>query len=307
MTYCKETGNDYHMKHIVYLTTNLVNSKKYIGVHQTDDPETFDGYLGCGIYAAHRIKNPDTPFQKAVLKYGAESFRRETLFVFENRDEAYEKEHELVNIEWISRDDTYNVAIGGACSLAPQVPIYQYAATGEYITTQESLAEAGNSFGVSGQNISRAATNKHQSCGYLWSFKLSDYVNPDDYFIEKNKKFVDVVDLQTGEKKIHISLTEAANMIGCYVTTVKRGIIYSRAIYKRYKCTWNQEFLNDDKKVRDYVVREARKVGQYGSDGELIKVYNSVREAKKVASGVPLVLSGDRKRAGGYMWKYMDN
>lgn len=99
------------MKHIVYLTTNLVNSKKYIGVHQTDDPETFDG---CGIYAAHRIKNPDTPFQKAVLKYGAESFRRETLFIFEDRDEAYEKEHELVNIEWISRDDTYNVAIGVA-------------------------------------------------------------------------------------------------------------------------------------------------------------------------------------------------
>lgn len=96
-------------------------------------------------------------------------------------------------------------------------------------------------------------------------------------------------------------------MIGCHVTTVKRGIIYSRAIYKRYKCTWNQEFLNDDKKVRDYIVREARKVGQYGSDGELIKVYNSVREAKKIASGVPLVLSGDRKRAGGYMWKYIDN
>lgn len=176
------------MKHIVYLTTNLVNSKKYFGVHQTDDPETFDGYLGCGIYAAHRIKNPDTPFQKAVLKYGAESFRRKTLFIFENRDEAYEKEHELVNIEWISRDDTYNVAIGGACSLAPLVPIYQYAVTGEYITTCESLTEAGNSFGVSGQNISRAATNKHQSCGYLWSFELLDRVNPDDYFIEKKQK-----------------------------------------------------------------------------------------------------------------------
>lgn len=295
------------MKHIVYLTTNLVNSKKYIGVHQTDDPETFDGYLGCGIYAAHRIKNPDTPFQKAVLKYGAESFRRKTLFIFENRDEAYEKEHELVNIEWISRDDTYNVAIGGACSLAPLVPIYQYAVTGEYITTWESLTEAGNSFGVSGQNISRAATNKHQSCGYLWSFELLDRVNPDDYFIEKNKKFVDVVDLQTGEKKIHISLTEAANMIGCHISTINRGVTYSRVIYKRYRCAWNQEFLNDDKKVRNYAVGVAKKVGQYGSDGELIKVYDSVREAKKVASGVPLVLSGNRKRAGGYMWKYIDN
>lgn len=189
------------MKHIVYLTTNLVNSKKYIGVHQTDDPETFDGYLGCGIYAAHRIKNPDTPFQKTVLKYGAESFRRKTLFIFENRDEAYEKEHELVNIEWISRDDTYNVAIGGACSLAPLVPIYQYAVTGEYITTWESLTEAGNSFGVSGQNISRAATNKHQSCGYLWSFELLDRVNPDDYFIEKTKSLSMLLIYRPGRKR----------------------------------------------------------------------------------------------------------
>lgn len=58
----------------------------------------------------------------------------------------------------------------------------------------------------------------------------------------------------------------------------------------------------------DYHMKHiARKVGQYANDGELIKVYDSVREAKKVASGVPLVLSGDRKRAGGYMWKYMDN
>ena len=46
------------------------------------------------------------------------------------------------------------------------------------------------------------------------------------------------------------------------------------------------------------------KVGVISGDGIGPEI---VREAKKVASGVPLVLSGDRKRAGGYMWKYMDN
>lgn len=207
----------------------------------------------------HKISNPDTPFQKAVLKYGVDSFRRETLFIFENKDDAYEKEHELVNIEWISRDDTYNVALGGICGFAPTIPVYQYSATGEYIRTWESLVEAGSAFGISGQNISKAASTKHQSCGYLWSFELLDRVNPDDYFIEKNKKFVDVVDLQTGEKRIHISLTEAADMIGCYISTIKRGIKYSRAIYKRFRCTWNQKFLNDDKKVRDYAVGGSQK------------------------------------------------
>ena len=37
------------MKYIVYITTNLVNKKIYIGVHKTENPEIFDGYLGDGV------------------------------------------------------------------------------------------------------------------------------------------------------------------------------------------------------------------------------------------------------------------
>ena len=39
------------MKYIVYITINLCNGKFYIGVHRTN-PNTFDGYIGCGIYRA---------------------------------------------------------------------------------------------------------------------------------------------------------------------------------------------------------------------------------------------------------------
>jgi hypothetical protein len=37
------------MKYIVYLTTNLVNKKIYVGVHETETPYEFDGYLGDGV------------------------------------------------------------------------------------------------------------------------------------------------------------------------------------------------------------------------------------------------------------------
>lgn len=37
------------MKYIVYKTTNIVNQKIYIGVHQTLNPDKFDGYLGCDV------------------------------------------------------------------------------------------------------------------------------------------------------------------------------------------------------------------------------------------------------------------
>ena len=38
------------MKYIVYKTTCLINNKIYIGVHQTENPEIFDGYLGRGYF-----------------------------------------------------------------------------------------------------------------------------------------------------------------------------------------------------------------------------------------------------------------
>ena len=57
------------MKYIVYLTTNLKSqingiNRIYVGVHKTEDPSIFDGYLGCGCY----INQPSTYiYQKTPL------------------------------------------------------------------------------------------------------------------------------------------------------------------------------------------------------------------------------------------------
>ena len=49
-----------------------------------------------------------------------------------------------------------------------------------------------------------------------------------------------------------------------------------------------------------------RKVGKYSKDGQLVKVYNTVRECKKEHAGCVHVLSGQRNQAGGYTFKYID-
>lgn len=56
------------MKYIVYLTTNIKNNKIYVGVHGTETPYKFDGYLGNGVNRNNpsSIKNPKEPFQYAV-------------------------------------------------------------------------------------------------------------------------------------------------------------------------------------------------------------------------------------------------
>lgn len=88
------------IKHTVYKTTNLVNGKIYIGVHK--QTRSKDWYIGSG-----------RAFSTAVKKYGRESFSKEVLFEYSTAKEAYDKEAELVNEEFVSREDTYNLVVGG--------------------------------------------------------------------------------------------------------------------------------------------------------------------------------------------------
>lgn len=86
--------------YLVYKTTNLVNGKIYIGKHETNDIN--DGYLGSG-----------NLIRRAIKKYGRENFKREILFECSSKEEMDIKEAELVNEEFLKRDDVYNIKLGG--------------------------------------------------------------------------------------------------------------------------------------------------------------------------------------------------
>lgn len=87
--------------YIIYKTTNIITNQIYVGLHKISN-EAFDGYLGSGIYLKNSIK-----------KYGKENFKRETLFICENEEEAFDIETLLVCKKFISRPDVMNLSIGG--------------------------------------------------------------------------------------------------------------------------------------------------------------------------------------------------
>lgn len=89
---------------IVYVTTNLVNGKKYLGKHNG----TISAYFGSG-----------TLLKKAIHKYGKNSFLRTTIAECATDQEAYDLEERLSR-QWnvVSDPNWYNLRCGGegSCS-----------------------------------------------------------------------------------------------------------------------------------------------------------------------------------------------
>lgn len=88
------------MKYTIYRTTNIINNKIYIGKHQTKDLD--DGYLGSG-----KI------LKRAISKYGEDKFESEILYIFKSKLEMDSMEAELIDEEFINREDTYTIKLGG--------------------------------------------------------------------------------------------------------------------------------------------------------------------------------------------------
>ena len=85
---------------IIYITTNKINNKRYIGKHKGFKK---DNYLGSG-----------TLLKKAIKKYSKENFKRETLCYCYSDEELNEKEKFFIKMfNAIKRKDFYNIHEGG--------------------------------------------------------------------------------------------------------------------------------------------------------------------------------------------------
>lgn len=89
------------MKGYIYITTNLINNKKYIG--KRVDSVFREWYLGSGIY----LKN-------AISKYGKENFEVKMIDNTDNLNELDKMEIEYIKrYNAVESDDFYNIHPGG--------------------------------------------------------------------------------------------------------------------------------------------------------------------------------------------------
>lgn len=89
------------MHYYIYRITNKVNGKIYIGAHQS--LEKVDDYMGSGKL-----------IKAAIKKYGKDSFVKEVIETFADRDTMFEREAILVTEEFCKLSSNYNLAPGGS-------------------------------------------------------------------------------------------------------------------------------------------------------------------------------------------------
>ena len=265
------------MKYIVYQTINIINNKIYVGVHKTENPDIFDGYLGCGVYinSPSSYMNPYTPFQYAVKKYGTKSFKRTTLKVFNTSREAFNLEREIVNHEFIKRIDVYNVALGGQGGNQAFVKINQFSLKGELIKRWDSIMEASEFIGVCHTAICRAYKHKGSCRGFLWS--TNDAINVSEYTVNQNT-ICYKYDGNTGKYlDMYNSLPEAAkeNNID-NLSLLQRAVSGGYKVYGNYYSTKLLEEYNGKPKVSI----KNKIIYIYNLEGNYITQLNNAAEIK---------------------------
>ena len=266
-----------NLKWIVYCTTCSINKKIYIGVHKTN-PDIYDYYLGCGCYANNSAtyNQAKTVFQRAVQKYGVKAFIRNTIAIFDNEDDAYALEADIVNEEFLKRQDVYNIALGGKVGgqVILRIPCYLYKTNGNFIREFDSYLSASRYLNRNLRTIQRAIKDKTKCAGYfITNVKYSTLDTSKMHNYEGNFKIpVFQYDKDGKYECCYESIKDAARILSyndtCIGRAIKLGIQYKE---KYFTSVFDSEFSNaKSEEINHY------EIYQYDLSGKYITSYRNM-------------------------------
>lgn len=180
-----------------------------------------------------------------------------------------------------------------------KIPVYQYSNTGEYDCCYESVSDAARVNNSSSSNIGKSCklgykiNNKYFSYELMSTFdkaRKQSLKNTKVYQYSLSGEFIAEYDSCADAER---AINKTRGLSGA----IKRGITFGN-----YQ--WTLEKFDKIKPIK--VKGQARKVGQYDLNGNLIHIYNTVTECTKDFSGCKHVLQGRNKTSGGYIFKYIE-
>lgn len=269
----EENNNSYG---IIYKAINLINGKVYIGQTTRDLGIRISRHL----YDA-KIENK-TIFQRALNKYGKDSFHWEIIDKSDNQEDLDIKE-----VYWIRH---YNSFYGNKDSNGYNMTIGGYGASGENHPSFNKEVTEDTKI-----KISKSLKGK--------------------YVGENSKLSKPVIQLSLDGKFLnrYSSTTEATNIVGSHIASACNGKTKSaHGFLWIYEDEYNDDKVN--KKIESYnngrkAVNRVRIV-QLDMDGNLIKIHDSATEAissvanHKSPSNIFKCCKGKLRHAYGFIWLY---
>lgn len=292
------------MKYIVYQTINKVNNKIYIGVHKTENPDEFDGYLGCGAYANKPSSYNKTKyhFHNALVKYGPKNFQRKTLKVFDNPIDAFRLEAELVNEEFIKRTDTYNMILGGYIPPKTTKTIYQFDLNGNLIKEWKSIISITQFYQCNKDRITMCIKDKRSFDNCYWAEESK--INSDEYRLSAREAV-----FQYNSDGLLLNSFKNASEAATQLDLDRQAI--TSAIFEKHKYAGYyflhsndniKEIMNNSCKMRNYTP-----VYRYTLEGNYNFEYKSLSEAARennTSTGNIIRAIKNESLCKGFKWSY---
>ncbi len=289
------------MKWIVYCTTCTENGKIYIGVHKTENPEVFDGYIGNGLKVGWEIKNPHTAFQYALKKYGYSKFKRSTLYVFDTEELAYSKEAEIVNKDFIKNRDNYNTCLGGIHSGIIYDTLYQYDLEGNLVKEWDSVGEAIRYYGCNNNRFNMAIQDKRSAFNSYWS-KTKFNKLPIELYRKSKRSEIYCYDESGDLFKIFNSISEIMEELGFTKASIEDACSHKRPLQGFYFISDNSD-INNIIKTRTLIYNLSDKSVSKYKEGLLVKTYPSLAQAAKENNISSIQIKKEIKNKTG-IWAY---
>lgn len=283
----------------VYVHTNKVNGKKYIGITGREPEDRWANGLG---YKSNKH------FDGAIQKYGWNNFNHEVLFEFDTIEEAMKKETELI-LEWKTNDPNvgYNIMVNGTIgsyTLGKPASNRLKVRCVDLDEVFDSIESASVEMNINRNSIRDCCKgNNRVAGGYFWEYvdeSLQEkYKEKRDKIIKKGLlvRHRNVKCLETGE--IVESNKVLAERYKILPTTVSNKI----RVHQEFKDGTHWEYLGEKK---------VRRKDRVNSDFVILcvetnKLYRTVKIAAEMTntdrSGISYVIQEKNKTAGGYHWK----
>ena len=310
-------------KYCVYIHTNKINDKKYVG--QTGrDPEVRWGANGNRYLTKKDGKFTHPAFAPAIIKYGWDNFDHEIIASNLSKDEADNLEKLLIEeLDTMNHKYGYNCKEGGSrgrlsdeskkkiSDAQETCSVEQYNLNGELIKIWDSITSVEEELKIHCSNIINCCKGiRNTAGGYIWRYHDKDCSEYN--LIEITESIKEDIDARTkkrqsdARKGTHLS-EETKRKIGEANSGEKHwnyGKHPSEETIRKFRESRIGKAVSTDN-------HNARMVSQYDKQGNLVKVWGCMKDASRDLKidyrNIYRCCKGERKTAGDFIWRYYED